>query len=601
MASVTGYVRFNATRSLINSEKTALAGVPVVLQNIASGQRLTVMSGTDGSFGFENVPEGMAYRIVLAYGEEGLSSPGDFSLAQIGEFALAKLPPITYATNPPLGATHLDCLMPATILTTPAAGPALQVEFLLGPISYTPITSILDSCAALLPENLLEEADFGTFGSFPAGTPANTGAPGTALNPPYPNMESQFTYVMASTGDPVTPNDGDYTIQNIMNNSHSNRANTWWRVADRTTGMETGRMMVVNGYEPGDVIFGERARVSPHTNYLFSAWVLNLIKRYPGYADPLLGVQIINEIGEIIYDENLTAQLPPNTNFPEWHQIGAVINPGESSELTLRFLSQGPASTGNDYVLDDLALNEIELPLIRPVKSADKTEVSVGEELSFTIEISNHCDMGIYNVHLQDILPPGLCFVPGSVVINGALAPEVDLEAGLTIASITKETKFCLQFSAQAQHVPLINPAINIATLAYDYSPVQGDLLERYDSSSNPVPIFIVDRPGESPICKAIAMVVGSVALAEAGLSHILNAEGEKIQKTLSLEGLKLEELVAINASVAALVKQVEKLERSLGKKLGASLVILENCKGKKEGTAQTSKVFTELYESDMM
>lgn len=50
-----------------------------------------------------------------------------------------------------------------------------------------------------------------------------------------------------------TPDDGEYTVQNIMNNAFSNNLGAWWRIADHTIGTETGRMMVVNGFNPGSV------------------------------------------------------------------------------------------------------------------------------------------------------------------------------------------------------------------------------------------------------------------------------------------------------------------------------------------------------------
>lgn len=40
-----------------------------------------------------------------------------------------------------------------------------------------------------------------------------------------------------------------------MTNAMSNQIGAWWRIADHTIGNETGRMMVVNGFNPGAVFF----------------------------------------------------------------------------------------------------------------------------------------------------------------------------------------------------------------------------------------------------------------------------------------------------------------------------------------------------------
>ena len=98
--------------------------------------------------------------------------------------------------------------------------------------------------------NLITDADNGTFGEFTAGTPANTGAP----SEPYPGVTPDFTYVLPNPSQ-FTPLDGEYTVQNIMTDSMSSTIGAWWRIADHTVGNETGRMMIVNGFNPGAVFF----------------------------------------------------------------------------------------------------------------------------------------------------------------------------------------------------------------------------------------------------------------------------------------------------------------------------------------------------------
>lgn len=60
---------------------------------------------------------------------------------------------------------------------------------------------------------------------------------------------------------------------------------------------------------------------------------------------------------------------------------------------------------------------------------------------------------------------------------------------------------------------------------------------------------------------QAITDLIQSVALEETALSHILNAEGEKIQKVVAMEGVTPEILLETNKSVEAMVTAVAKLE----------------------------------------
>ncbi|MEG1457113.1 MAG: hypothetical protein RR984_00300 [Bacilli bacterium] len=71
--------------------------------------------------------------------------------------------------------------------------------------------------------------------------------------------------------------------------------------------------------------------------------------------------------------------------------------------------------------------------------------------------------------------------------------------------------------------------------------------------------------------CQAITDVIESVALQETGLSHIINAEGEKIQKALELSKTN-EELLKVNDSVQSMVKSITILESILQDKLNVCL-----------------------------
>ncbi|MEG0799160.1 MAG: hypothetical protein RR228_03600 [Bacilli bacterium] len=67
--------------------------------------------------------------------------------------------------------------------------------------------------------------------------------------------------------------------------------------------------------------------------------------------------------------------------------------------------------------------------------------------------------------------------------------------------------------------------------------------------------------------CQAITDIVESVALEQTALSHILNAEGEKIQAALVLSKTNAE-LLAVNKSVQLMVNSITRLETILQSKL---------------------------------
>lgn len=77
--------------------------------------------------------------------------------------------------------------------------------------------------------------------------------------------------------------------------------------------------------------------------------------------------------------------------------------------------------------------------------------------------------------------------------------------------------------------------------------------------------------------CCAASSLLQSIALEGTAISHILNAEGEKLQKAISLS-CNLNDLVEINKSVEDMVDKLTTLETILKSKLDFIRPILADC-----------------------
>ncbi|MCL2105872.1 MAG: hypothetical protein FWH26_02240 [Oscillospiraceae bacterium] len=73
----------------------------------------------------------------------------------------------------------------------------------------------------------------------------------------------------------------------------------------------------------------------------------------------------------------------------------------------------------------------------------------------------------------------------------------------------------------------------------------------------------------------ALASIIASIALQEAAVSHVLNAEGEKIQAVVGMTGATVGDLQDINRSVMETVDNVALLEDDLRSKLQTTLNVL--------------------------
>lgn len=78
------------------------------------------------------------------------------------------------------------------------------------------------------------------------------------------------------------------------------------------------------------------------------------------------------------------------------------------------------------------------------------------------------------------------------------------------------------------------------------------------------MPIIV---PGTGTRCQAITDIITSVALEQTALSHIINAEGEKIQKIVG-SAETAGEMLAVNRSVKSMLNSITRLEMVLQGKL---------------------------------
>ena len=78
--------------------------------------------------------------------------------------------------------------------------------------------------------------------------------------------------------------------------------------------------------------------------------------------------------------------------------------------------------------------------------------------------------------------------------------------------------------------------------------------------------------------CSAASALLQSIALEEAAISHILNAEGEKIQKIIGMPNCDHNDILEVNKSVQETVEKVTSLEAILKEKLDLVIPFLKDC-----------------------
>ncbi|MEG0073845.1 MAG: carboxypeptidase-like regulatory domain-containing protein [Clostridia bacterium] len=542
MPNVSGVVSYNGAHLAVLG--TPMPGIPVGLYNTTTGMGAVAITDALGAYLFTNVPAGN-YNIIESWGTSGVASPVNFTALQTPMAQPLEVePPLSALTFiPPALADALDAVTPNLIKIVVAASDFTNQNFIDGPVGLKPLTL---SGITLTGSNLITVADNGTMGTFAPGTASMTTNPVA----PYPAVTPGFVYTTNTK-----PSDGQYTV---MNTRISN--NEWWGVSDHTTGIETGRFMLVNGANPGATIFQQTTAVSPNTDYMLTAWILNLLL-LNGYALPKLALEVLDANGNQLFFQNVNPI--PYTPIPVWYQNGFKFNTAGNSSITVKILSEGPAAEGNDYLIDDVQLfKAVVKDAITVKKSAAPDIVYNGTDVTFTVVVTNTATTTTNNVIFKDILDPTLVFVPGSVTVDNIPNLAANPNAGFSLGNMPPATSHTVVFHATA--LPGASTVKNMATGTYNaITSATGDVVTQ-TVNSNVIslhrPLYNLSRPSID--------IATSVALEQTALSHILNAEGEKIQAMLAIPAVTADNLLAVNESVNKMVDSTTLLESVLQQKL---------------------------------
>ncbi|MEG1683114.1 MAG: hypothetical protein RR295_04735 [Oscillospiraceae bacterium] len=543
MANVSGFVYYDPTFSSVPG--IGIPKVPVALYFPGSGIGAVALTDATGAYTFTNVPAG-TYRLIESWGAAGVPTPVSFATAAAMAQPPEVEPPLSAvpAVPPPL-ADKLNALSP-NLLNLLVAGTDLTGQNFYDapvgnkPLAFTGVTPIGG--------NLITAAANGTWGSYPGGQPINTTLP----SDPYPGVTTGLTYSTSSL-----PADGFYTIMNTRGTSRF----PWWQVSDHTTGIETGRYLLVNGSNPGAAVFTQSVPVTPNSDYALTAWILNLIN-LNGFANPQLALEVLDMAGNVLFFQNVNS-INATPAQPVWYQNGFLFNTGANSTVIVKILSEGPAASGNDYLIDDVALYKVAIQNILTLKkTATPAVIHPGDDVTITVTVTNNSATDTANpVTFKDVLDPTLTFVGGSVTVDGN-PNGGNPNTGFSLGSMAPGASHVVVFHATAGAGA--SPVKNVATGSYPFlTSATGDVVSNTVPSN---PVFL--RRPLYDFRQASNDLAESVAHEQAALSHILNAEGEKIQAMLAVPGVTAAELLAINTSVQETVDSITALECALKQKL---------------------------------
>lgn len=143
--------------------------------------------------------------------------------------------------------------------------------------------------------------------------------------------------------------------------------------------------------------------------------------------------------------------------------------------------------------------NKINTGLLNPqngsiLKTTNKTYVSIGDSITYGLNIKNLGNATINNLVLNDTVPSCLTFTNGSLTINGVPQPGGNIQNGVFIGSVPPQASSTVTFKATVNSIPPSGQAVNnfLATYTYTVDPAKPNGTSR-QTLSNDVINYIND------------------------------------------------------------------------------------------------------------
>ncbi|QHW34647.1 DUF11 domain-containing protein [Paenibacillus rhizovicinus] len=234
------------------------------------------------------------------------------------------------------------------------------------------------------------------------------------------------------------------------------------------------------------------------------------------FANNFFASQINNDAGNLdttgTFGTRNQVNGAPGTNIVGGRQGWDITNVDVSARLANNQSSAvlQLTTSGDAYVVNGVGLQiNINAPAVTVSKSASATGTVIGDQITYSVTITNNGSANATSVVLADTLPTGATFVAGSVTVGGVAKPTYDIAAGAPVGTLGFGASITITYKATVTSLPSPPQISNTARASFSY---------QINSGGDTVTATILSNTVNTPVYAPVLTLTKSANTANASV-----------------------------------------------------------------------------------
>lgn len=290
------------------------------------------------------------------------------------------------------------------------------------------------------------------------------------------NANATFTYQLTSTDKPMTAAAASNTVATYVN---------------------LGKLTITKDMDKAYTTIGNTITYTMNVTNSGNIVCTNVFFKDIVQSDAAFVAQsvAINDLPQISYDPNIGFNLPninPESTVKVVFKVQVETLPSDkilynAASVSYQYISNPSSAPVTASAVSNAVQTIINVGKLTVVKAVDKAYATVGDTITYTVDITNSGTVNASAVNFRDVIKAGLTFVAGSVTINGTSYPSYNPYDSFTLGTITSGQSVQVKFNANVTSIPSPNVVSNTANIVFSYYIDPNGTITTIQTNSNTV------------------------------------------------------------------------------------------------------------------